>query len=240
MKRSMFVPCVLFAVLCFPGQPQTALAAINWSGDIYPVYPVKPYNPREWTSSTTGYIGRSSDGTLTVDSGSVLLSGSGYIGNNVAATGEVTVTGTGSSWDIDRQLSVGHRGNGTLNIADGAGVLVGVATHVAYEEGSSGLIHFARRYADHGFALGVIGQPDGHGYDPHARLGERRRSGVRFGNGSESYAYAQQRGGSEHCLGSRHERLGQRGPPWRGLSGQQFADRSRRTHGPRGGRLRWL
>jgi T5SS/PEP-CTERM-associated repeat protein len=59
------------------------------------------------------------------------------------ATGEVTITGTGSSWTNEGVLLVGEYGNGTLNIADGAGVTVGRTTYVAHWAGSTGLIHFA-------------------------------------------------------------------------------------------------
>jgi len=92
MKRSTFFLLVLFAALCLFGQLETAHATISWTGH------VEPANPTTWTASTDGYIGRSANGTLTVDGDSDLLSQNGFLAYVTGVTGQVTVTGAGSTW----------------------------------------------------------------------------------------------------------------------------------------------
>ncbi|MBL7016354.1 MAG: hypothetical protein ISR84_02225, partial [Kiritimatiellales bacterium] len=75
-----------------------------------------------WISSGSriGYYGSSN--TLTIaDGGLVQSSGTGYIGfQSTGNNNAVTVTGTGSVWDIGTRLYVGASGSGnTLTIADG-------------------------------------------------------------------------------------------------------------------------
>ena len=72
-----------------------------------------------WTSSTTGYIGNTAAGTLTVDGGSDLSSATGYIGYRNGTTGKVTVSGTGSAWTNNSSLYVGDYGSGTVSITGG-------------------------------------------------------------------------------------------------------------------------
>ena len=70
-----------------------ANAAFNTWGD------VNPTGPSSWTSSTMGYVGDTSNGTLTVDSGSDLLSSSCYIGYNSGVSGTMKVDGAGLDMD---------------------------------------------------------------------------------------------------------------------------------------------
>ena len=56
-------------------------AAITATGN------VSPSNPAGWTSSTIGYIGMTSTGSVTVDSGSDLLSSYACLGYNSGSTG---------------------------------------------------------------------------------------------------------------------------------------------------------
>ncbi|MDP6567611.1 MAG: hypothetical protein QF578_22475 [Alphaproteobacteria bacterium] len=58
-------------------------------------------------------------GTLTVDNGSTVASRIGTIGTS-GGGGTVTVTGSGSRWDLSSTLAVGNSGNGTLNVDDSA------------------------------------------------------------------------------------------------------------------------
>jgi T5SS/PEP-CTERM-associated repeat protein len=101
-------------------------AAITPTGDVEPV--------GTWTSSTTGYIGNTSDGSLLVDAGSVLQSGYTYFGYNDGVTGAATVTGTNSKWNnTNSSLIVGYNGTGTLRIEAGgqvssSGVNLGVSS----------------------------------------------------------------------------------------------------------------
>ena len=65
-------------------------AAIIPTGNVEPV--------GTWTSSTIGYVGKTSDGSLLVDAGSVLQSYYAYIAYNSGVSGTATVTGAGSKW----------------------------------------------------------------------------------------------------------------------------------------------
>ena len=108
MRRHHALLCILLATLCFAVQLPTALAGISYTGDL------DPADPADWNSSTYGYVGKTADGSLTVDLDSDLSSHSGYIGYEDTATGQVTVTGTGSTWTNSYFLYVGYLGSGTL------------------------------------------------------------------------------------------------------------------------------
>ena len=122
MCRIRFLTFALFSAVCLAGPLPTLRAAITYTGDLEAGSPPAPSNPNTWTSSTTGYIGYISAGTVTVDSGSTIASSNGVIGYNSGVTGMVTVTGTGSMWNSNGTLDVGCGGTGTLNITNGAEV----------------------------------------------------------------------------------------------------------------------
>jgi len=106
----------LLAVLSIAVTLSPARAAFTVSGDVVPA------NPSTWTSFTNGYIGNTSGGTLTVDSGN-LLSSWGYIGFGGSATGLVNISGTNSKWTSTYGVFVGGgSGSGTLNITNGGNV----------------------------------------------------------------------------------------------------------------------
>lgn len=63
-----------------------------------------------------------SKGTLTIEDGGKVTSGYSILGSDAGADGSVTVTGAGSSWQVDSLVLVGLNGTGTLTIADGAEV----------------------------------------------------------------------------------------------------------------------
>ena len=118
------------------GPLPTAHGAFTTYGNVDPSYPAT------WTSSTTGYVGKSSNGTLTVDSGSDLYSSYGYIGYYTGVTGVVTISGTGSTWTCANGLNVGEQGNGTLNITGGGAVSVnGYSDYVGFLTGSKGVVN---------------------------------------------------------------------------------------------------
>lgn len=123
----------LLAALSVVGPPASARAAITPLGDVSAFPPTPP----AWASYTTGYIGNTGSGTLTVDGGSDLLSATGYIGYGSSATGVVNIVGTGSTWTTS-MLYVGNSGSGTLSISAGAAPVVAVsrssATTVARRE----------------------------------------------------------------------------------------------------------
>jgi fibronectin-binding autotransporter adhesin len=114
MARSTLLLLSLWTVLLLACPLQTVRATITPAGDVTPSLP--------WSSSTTGYIGNTSAGTVTVDGDSDLLSQSAYIGYGSTATGVVTVSGTGSTWTDRYDFSVGYSGAGTLNISGGGSV----------------------------------------------------------------------------------------------------------------------
>lgn len=99
--------------------PGPARAAITWTGS------VGPGDPTTWTSSTYAHIGGASDGTIAVSGGSGLLSRNGFLGPHAGASGEVTVTGAGSQWNVSSELHVGRAGSGKLHVEDGGQVTAG-------------------------------------------------------------------------------------------------------------------
>jgi T5SS/PEP-CTERM-associated repeat protein len=116
LENKMLMLLLMCAVLFFSCPSSKAPAAIVSSGDVIPA------DPTTWTSSTIGYIGKSSVGTITIDGGSGLLSNICCMGYNSGSTGTVTVTGTGSKWTNRSNIFVGCYGIGILNIEAGGQV----------------------------------------------------------------------------------------------------------------------
>jgi T5SS/PEP-CTERM-associated repeat protein len=112
--------------------PAASIGSITSNGD------VEPANPGTWTSSTTGYVGRTADGTLTVSAGSTLLANSAYLGYAVGVTGTVGLAGSGSTWN-ERTLYDGLAGNGILSISTGA-KFTDTSAYLGYSNGSVGTI----------------------------------------------------------------------------------------------------
>ena len=77
-----------------------------------------------WANSEYLRIGSSGSGTLIItEGGEVSNSQNGFIGFYSGSTGEVTVSGSDSTWRNDNTLYVGNFGSGTLNIMDGGTVI---------------------------------------------------------------------------------------------------------------------
>ncbi len=127
------IPFALFAAFVLTAPLSSARADITPTGD------VSPSNPSAWTSSTDGYIGNTASGTLTVNGGSDILSSYGYIGYGSAATGVVSVSGTGSTWTNSSEVNVGYHGSGTLSITNGGTINSGDAC-VGRLSGSMGMV----------------------------------------------------------------------------------------------------
>ncbi|TPM39013.1 autotransporter domain-containing protein [Mesorhizobium sp. B2-3-4] len=66
-------------------------------------------------------------GTLAIANGGTVATETSYVGEAAGSDGTVLVTGSGSVWTTD-YLNLGYRGSGTLTIADGGKVTVGVGT----------------------------------------------------------------------------------------------------------------
>ena len=87
--------------------------------------------PRGLVGLRAAYVGNTSAGTLTVDSGSTIASKNGYVGN-YNGSGTATVTGAHSTWNNTGSLYVGNlswglhpptlSGYGTLLISSGGSV----------------------------------------------------------------------------------------------------------------------
>jgi T5SS/PEP-CTERM-associated repeat protein/autotransporter-associated beta strand protein len=69
--------------------------------------------------------GSAGTGTLSVSSGGAVSDGFAVIGNGIGSSGNVTVSGSGSTWTNAGVLSIGYYGIGTLSIIDGGGVSSG-------------------------------------------------------------------------------------------------------------------
>lgn len=82
-------------------------AGISTTGD------VDPANPGTWTSSTWAYVGKTADGSMTINASSGVINNYGYLGYDPGITGIATVTGAGSTW-TNSSLTVGQNGTGIL------------------------------------------------------------------------------------------------------------------------------
>ncbi len=122
---------ILLTASCLFAARKSLDAAIVATGNVEP-------DITTWGSTTTGYVGRTSNGSVRVDAGSVLASSSSYIGYNAGVIGAATVTGMGSRWTSSNYpIHVGFNGNGTLNIEAG-GQVSSSAGSLATFSGSSG------------------------------------------------------------------------------------------------------
>ncbi|MEI8197418.1 MAG: hypothetical protein WCI73_16090, partial [Phycisphaerae bacterium] len=94
----------------------TAQAGITDAGDILPTS-----DPATWTSRPYVYVGNKSDGTLTINGGSVVQANWVNLGQYSGATGTATIDGTGSALD-NWGMYIGYFGTGIMNITNGAWV----------------------------------------------------------------------------------------------------------------------
>jgi fibronectin-binding autotransporter adhesin len=76
-----------------------------------------------WTNSDNLYVGYSGTGTIRIEAGGQVNSSNCYLGsNNSLSSGNVTVTGTGSTWTNSKFLMIGNNGAGVLRIETGGHV----------------------------------------------------------------------------------------------------------------------
>ncbi|HEY0597011.1 autotransporter outer membrane beta-barrel domain-containing protein [Sphingopyxis sp.] len=87
-----------------------------------------------WNLSNALQIGREGSGELTISNGGIVSTAAApvsldfrTIGSQQGASGEVTVTGAGSAWLGDANLTVGGEGTGTLTVAAGGLATSGTA-----------------------------------------------------------------------------------------------------------------
>lgn len=93
-----------------------------------------------WTALTTIGVGHLGSGLVDVEAGGLLAVGiDSYIGSGVGSVGVVNVTGAGSSYTTGSNLMVGHFGNGTVTVKDGATVSARTS-FVGQNAGATGLM----------------------------------------------------------------------------------------------------
>ena len=115
MKRTGFVFSGLLMIVCvLATHVATLQGGVVITGGVTP--------PLPWSSQTYAVIGDRTHGTLRVDAGSVLNTGSADIGLYGPAMGEATVTGTGSMWTISGNVNVGVQATGALTVQAGGQV----------------------------------------------------------------------------------------------------------------------
>ncbi|KQZ69554.1 hypothetical protein ASE06_01670 [Sphingopyxis sp. Root214] len=79
------------------------------------------------------------DGRLSITDGGRVSNFRGYIGNAAGQTGEVVVSGPGSSWNNNNHIYVGYSGTGLLTIENGATVS-NANGNVGLNAGSTGIV----------------------------------------------------------------------------------------------------
>ena len=83
-----------------------------------------------WTVDGDLTVGNSGQGTLTLsNNGEVITTGDGILGSQTGSTGTATITDAGTEWQINGELKVGDKGDGTMSVENGG--LVSVAGNVA-------------------------------------------------------------------------------------------------------------
>jgi T5SS/PEP-CTERM-associated repeat protein len=110
--RSRFVLCLLLIVSLV----SVSQASITATGSFMPA------DQSTWNSNTSLTIAFNANATLTINGGSDLYSGYGYLAWSEGYTGRVTVTGSGSTWACSNNLLIGIDGTGLLNITSGGEV----------------------------------------------------------------------------------------------------------------------
>ncbi len=101
-----------------------------------------------WSNAGNVVVGGQGTGTLTMQNGGTVNSGSASVGLVAGSTGAVTVTGAGSSWinGTSGGLNIGSFGTGTLTITNGARVInvsTVFAANIGNGVGSTGTVTVA-------------------------------------------------------------------------------------------------
>ena len=117
-----------------------------------------------WTVDGDLTVGNSGQGTLTLsNNGEVITTGDGVLGSQTGSTGTATITDAGTEWQINGELKVGDKGDGTMSVENGG--LVSVAGNVAIAEsgGTSTLTLDGNgsRLTASGTSVTIGGQGDG-------------------------------------------------------------------------------
>lgn len=111
MTRRSIHRQVAIVVLVGLASSEAAFGAVSISGDV---------SLNLGAIGAPVQIGNQTMGSLRVDDGSVIFTGSATMGQNTPGFGTATVTGSGSQWNVTGAMDVGGSGIGRLNILDGA------------------------------------------------------------------------------------------------------------------------
>ncbi len=92
----------------------------------------------DWTNYGGVNVGELGSGMLEISGGGKVSNSEAFVGVHSASSGEVTVSGRGSTWSAG-ELTVGQSGKGTLTIEDG-GVVNTAYSHLGYDIGGTGAV----------------------------------------------------------------------------------------------------
>ncbi len=110
---------------------------------------VDPANPATWTDGddgNSGYIGKTSAGSLTITEGSLVECKIGYVGYGVDAVGTVTINDISSRFEAHGvnnggNIYIGHSGTGTINIGNDGSMSNSLIGYIGYSSGSEGTVN---------------------------------------------------------------------------------------------------
>ncbi|HEX2474771.1 MAG TPA: hypothetical protein VHK01_08500, partial [Lacipirellulaceae bacterium] len=83
-------------------------------------------------------VGNAGNGTLNVTAAGFVKNTAGMIADDAGSTGQVTVSGPGSTWDSSADVHVGNAGDGTLDISGGGTVFTGGNAYLGRQTDSAG------------------------------------------------------------------------------------------------------
>ena len=119
-----------------------AMAIIGVGGDADGTVTVSG-NGSTWNLGTSGSltVGDSGTGILTIENGGQVTGGTQtYVGYMPGSVGQVTVTGSGSTWDLGSSLFVlGNGGTAMLSVEDG-GLVTSATSYIGASGGGSSLV----------------------------------------------------------------------------------------------------
>jgi len=104
------------------GTLQTEYVSVGHAADSIGVVTVE----LDWDANGDLLIGDFGAGYMTIQNGGSVSNTDGIIANTEGSTGEMVVTGDGSTWTNSGRISVGLVGNGTLRVEDGGTVESGM------------------------------------------------------------------------------------------------------------------
>lgn len=116
MVRSGFAFAgILFFLVC----PSIGHSQISLTGDYSPTYD----GSDPWNAGSLLQVGGTATGTMDIENGSTVNSGTSFLGRHTGSSGTVQVTGPGSLWDNSGNMFIGFDGVGGLEISNGAVVM---------------------------------------------------------------------------------------------------------------------